>query len=147
MGILDDIRAAVKTAKPLAETFHTAKVSFYDPNSTTNTVPVLVCSGRFKKPRPSAFDAGNQNEWATARRQILKVPLEFTTIDGVDYSTVKIIEEGWVAQVEPADSAHVDGDPTLYGISWTVQSALVSQFAAEREVNLLTEVRATPRIS
>lgn len=131
---LESIRAAVEKAKVIAEEFHTATASFYEDGNTT---PVLVCTARYKKPKPSSFDAGNQTEWSTKRLSVLKVPLEFSA----PY-TGFVITKGLIVQLETAD-----GDPTLNKISFTVQSALTSQFAAEREVTLATEIRETQRIS
>jgi len=127
---LDAVRAAVAEAKVIAGEFHTATASFYEDGNAT---PVLVTAGRMKKPRPSAFDAGNQTEWATKRTVVLKVPQDATT---------GIIRKGLICQLSTPD-----GDPTINLINFTVQSALNSQFSAEREVTLVTEVVATPRIS
>jgi hypothetical protein len=127
---LDAIRAAVETAKGIAGEFHTAELKFF--NDASNT-PVLICMGRLRKPRPSAFDAGNQTEWATKRVVVAKIPLGATT---------DIIQKGWYVQVSTTD-----GDPSLNHVTFTVQSSLVSQFAAEREVLLATEVSKTPRIT
>ncbi len=127
---LEAVRAAVEQAKIIAAEFRTGTAKFYkDGNST----PVLTCSIRMRKPKPSAFDAGNQTEWQTKRGLVGKVPL---TVD------TEIIQKGWICQVSTPD-----GDPTINGINFVVQSSLVSQFAAEREVTFVTEVNATPRIT
>jgi hypothetical protein len=131
---LDSIRAAVEKAKVIAEEFHTATASFYVDGNTT---PVLICTGRYKKPKPSSFDAGNQTEWSTKRLSVLKVPLEFPA----PY-TGFVITKGLIVQISTPD-----GDPTINKINFTVQSALTSQFAAEREVTLATEIRETQRIT
>lgn len=123
------VRAAVETAKPLAEAFQTGTASFYEQGDST---PVLVCSVRVKKPRPSSFDASNETEWSTKRYVVLKVPMSATS---------GIIRKGLIVQVSTPD-----GDPTINQINFTVQSALTSQFAAEREVTVATEVEPRPRI-
>lgn len=123
------VRAAVEQAKPLAETFQTGEAKFYEDGNST---PVLTTTCRLKKPRPSAFDAGNETEWATKRIVVMKVPLNATT---------GVIRKGLIVQVSTPD-----GDPTINHVNFVVQSSLSSQFAAEREVTLSTEVSATPRI-
>ena len=131
MGInLDAIRRAVEIAKPLAEEFQTGQIKFFEEGNTT---PVLVTTCRLKRPKPSSFDAGDQTRWATKRLVTAKVPLNATT---------GLIRKGLVAQVSTAD-----GDPSLNLITFRVESSLVAQFAAEREVSLSTEVVATPRIA
>lgn len=130
MGInLDAVRAAVERAKELVAEFHVGTAMFYEDGNTT---PVLTTPCRYKKPRPSAFDAGNQTEWATKRILSLRVPLNADT---------DIIEKGLIVQISSPD-----GDPTINHINFTVQSALGSQFAAERDITISTEVIATPRI-
>lgn len=126
---LDAIRAAIEQAKVVAGEFQTGTISFYEQNNTT---PVLVTTCRLRKPKPSAFDAGNQTAWATKRGLVAKIPMDAS--DGV-------IRKGLIAQVSTPD-----GDPTINRINFTVLSSLVSQFAAEREVTLETEVSETPRI-
>lgn len=123
-------RAAVEMAKPLAETFQTGTVKFYEKNNTT---PLVTTTCRVKKPRPSAFDASNQSEWATKRMLILKIPINATT---------DVIRQGLIAQVSTPD-----GDPTINLVNFVVQSSLSAQFAAEREVLVASEVKKTPRIS
>lgn len=127
---LASIRAAVAEAKELAEAFQTGTAKFYEKGNST---PVLTCTVRVKKPRPSAFDAGNQTEWATKRNLVLRVPMDATT---------GVIRKGLIVQVYTPD-----GDPTINQINFTVLSALKSSFAAEREVTVTTEVDARPRIS
>lgn len=137
---LDSIRAAVEQGAALAGEFHTALANFYDSGVTTPVfanVPV-----RFKKPRPSAFDAGNQTEWATKRNLTIKAPMDLSS-----YGSETIIRSGLVVQLAPADAQNADGDPSLYAINFVVQSALTSQFAAEREIVVTTEVNVTPRVS
>lgn len=124
------VRAAVEQAKPLAEAFQTGEAKFYEDGNTT---PVLTCSVRVKKPRPSAFDAGNETEWATKRNLVLRVPMNATT---------GIIRKGLIVQISTPD-----GDPTINHINFVVQSALRSSFAAEREVAVTTEVEERPRIT
>ena len=123
------IRNAVEQAKELAETFQTGTAKFFEDGNTT---PLLECSVRVKKPRPSAFDAGNQTEWATKRAMVLRVPMDATT---------EIIQKGWIVQVSTPD-----GDPTINQINFTVQSSLKSSFTAERDVLVSTEVSARQRI-
>ena len=124
------VRNAVEQAKELAETFQTGTAKFYvDGNST----PVLTCSVRVKKPRPSAFDAGNQTEWATKRAMVLRVPMNAST---------GIIKKGLIVQISTPD-----GDPTINHINFTVQSSLKSSFTAERDVLVFTEVSERSRIS
>ena len=132
---LDAIRNAVAQAKVIAAEFHTAHAKFFEDGNTT---PVFECDGRARKPRPSAFDAGNQTEWATKRVVVFKVPM--------DANGSSIIRKGLIVQLSPVDEDNPDGDPSLYGINFTVQSSLGSQFSAEREVILATEVNATTRI-
>ena len=131
MGInLDAVRAAIAIAKPLAEEFQTGTAKFYEDGNTT---PVLVAACRVKKPRPSTFDASNQTEWATKRALVLKIPMDATTA---------VVRKGLLVQVSTPD-----GDPTINQINFIVQSSLSSQFAAEREVSVVTEVSETPRVS
>jgi hypothetical protein len=127
---LDAVRAAVAQAKIIAGEFHTAIATFYEDENET---PVLVTVGRMKKPKPSSFDAGNQTEWSTKRIVILKVPQDATT---------GIIRRGLICQLSTPD-----GDPTINQINFVVQSALNSQFSAEREVTLATEINEAPRIT
>lgn len=124
------VRAAVETAKPLAEAFQTGTVKFYEDGNTT---PLLTTTCRVKKPRPSAFDASNQTAWGTKRALVIKIPLDATT---------GIVRKGLIAQVST-----LDGDPTINHINFIVQSALDSQFAAERNIAVSTEVNETPRIN
>jgi hypothetical protein len=126
---LDAVRAAVEQAKIIAAEFHTGTANFYEDG---NPVPVLTCPIRMRKPKPSAFDAGNQTEWGTKRGVVGKVPLNVDT---------EVIQKGWICQVSTPD-----GDPTINNINFVVQSSLVSQFAAEREVTFITEVTDTPRV-
>lgn len=128
------VRAAVEQAKPLGEAFQTGTAKFYEDQ---NPVPVLICSIRVKKPRPSAFDAGNQTVWATKRITVAKVPLELPA----PYQDF-VITQGLIVQIETPD-----GDPTINKVNFRVDSALTSQFAAERQVVLTTEVVETARIS
>ena len=131
MGInLDAVRAAIEMVKPIAEEFQSGTAKFYE---NRNPTPVLTTTCRLKKPKPSAFDASNQTQWATKRGLVMKVPLNATT---------GVIRKGLIVQVSTPD-----GDPTINHINFTVESALNSQFAAEREVTLVTEVEETPRIS
>jgi len=127
---LDAVRAAVAQAKIIAGEFHTATATFFEDENTT---PVLVTVGRMKKPKPSSFDAGNQTEWSTKRIVVLKVPQDATT---------GIIRRGLICQLSTPD-----GDPTINQINFVVQSALNSQFSAEREVTLATEINEAPRIT
>lgn len=127
---LDAIRKAIEIAKPIAEEFQTGEIKFYEEK---NLVPILVTTCRIKKPKPSSFDAGDQTRWATKRLVIAKVPQNATT---------GVIRKGLIAQVSTPD-----GDPTINHITFRVESALNSQFSAEREVSLSTEVVATPRIT
>ena len=124
------VRGAVEQAKELAETFQTGTAKFYENNNST---PVLQCSVRVKSPRPSAFDAGNQTEWATKRVLSLRVPMSAAT---------GVIRKGLIVQIQTPD-----GDPTINHINFTVQSSLKSSFAAERDVLVATEVSARSRIS
>ena len=127
---LDAIRKAIEIAKPIAQEFQTGEIKFYEEGNTT---PVLVTTCRLKKPKPSSFDAGDQTRWATKRLLTAKVPLNATT---------GVIRKGLIVQVSTTD-----GDPTINHITFRVESSLVAQFAAEREVSLSTEVVATPRIT
>lgn len=127
---LDAVRAAVEKAKVIAEEFHTGTITFYQEGNTT---AVLTTTCRLKKPKPSSFDAGNQTEWATKRLLTAKIPLNATT---------GVVRKGLIAQVSTSD-----GDPTINHINFRVESSLVAQFAAEREVSLSTEVVETPRVT
>lgn len=127
---LEAVRAAIELAKGLAAEFHTGTASFYEDGNTT---PVFVTPCRVKKPRPSAFDAGGQTEWATKRSVVIKVPMDTTS---------GIIRKGLIVQVSTPD-----GDPTINKINFVVQSSLGSQFSAEREVLAISEVVETPRIA
>lgn len=127
---LDAVRNAIEQAKIIAAEFHTGTANFYKPG---NPVPVLTTPIRMRKPKPSAFDAGNQTEWGTKRGVVGKVPLVVAT---------EVIEKGWICQIVTPD-----GDPTINHINFVVQSSLVSQFAAEREVTFATEVSETPRVT
>lgn len=132
------VRAAVEQAKVIAEVFHTGVAHFYDPHSHTTAHELFHCTVRAKKPRPSAFDASNETAWAKKRRLVLKLPMDIPELAALG----GVIQQGWVVQL-----ALEDGDPTLNAISFTVQSALTSQFAAEREVAVESEVIATPRLA
>lgn len=123
------VRAAIVAAKIVAAEFHTGTASFYEDGNTT---PVLVSPCRVKKAKPSAFDAGNQTRWGTKRDTIIKLPQNATT---------GVIKKGWIVQVSTPD-----GDPTINQINFTVLSAVDSQFSAERNVSVVTEVLPTPRI-
>lgn len=127
---LDAVRAAVERAKVIAAEFQTGTAKFY---VNGNTNPIFTCTCRVRKPKPSAFDAGNQTEWATKRGLVIKVPLVVAT---------EVIQKGLIVQISTPD-----GDPTINHINFVVQSSLVSQFAAEREVTVVTEVNETPRIT
>jgi hypothetical protein len=127
---LESVRAAVERAKVIAGEFQSGTASFYEPGNTT---PLFVTTCRMKKPKPSSFEAGNQTEWSTKKLPVLKIPLE---IPGVT-----TIRKGLIVQISTPD-----GDPSINAISFTVQSSLVGQFAAEREINLATEVNVTERI-
>lgn len=124
------IRNAIEQAKTIAAEFQTGTISFYEEGNAT---PVLTTTCRLRKPKPSAFDAGNQTEWATKRNLVARIPLDLAG----DF----VVRKGLIAQVSTPD-----GDPTLNKINFVVQSSLTSQFAAEREVTLVTEVTETPRI-
>ncbi len=143
MSNLSAIRAAVETAKGLAAEFHTASMNLF--REGDDGEPVIVFEAipvRLKKPKPSSFDAGNQTEWATKRILIAKAPMDISPYGPGNTTTAEtIIPLGLIAQVTTPD-----GDPTINGINFTVQSALTSQFAAEREITLTTEIRPTPRI-
>jgi len=131
---LESIRAAVEKAKAVAGEFQTAEAKFFEDGNTT---PVLICTGRYKKPKPSSFDAGNQTEHSTKRLSVLKIPLELPA----PYQNA-FIRIGMIVQLSTPD-----GDPTINNVTFVVQSALTSQFAAEREVSLSTEGRKTARIT
>lgn len=134
---LQAARDAVVQAKAIAEVFHTGIAHFYDPRSNTPDTELFHCTVRAKKPRPSAFDASNLTAWATKRRIVLKLPMDIPALATLG----DVIRAGWTVQLELED-----GDPTLNAITFTVHSALTSQFAAEREVAVESEVIATPRL-
>lgn len=126
---LEAVRAAIKQAKVVAAEFHTGTARFYE---TGNIVPVLVTPCRIKKPKPAAFDASNQTEWTTKRTMIIKIAQDATT---------GIIRKGLIVQVSTPD-----GDPAINHINFVVQSSMDSQFSAERNVTVDTEVTESPRI-
>lgn len=126
---LQAIRDAIEQGKALAGEFQSGEATFYKDG---NTDPVFTTPCRVKKPRPSAFDAGGQTEWSTKRAMVIKVPMTATS---------GIINKGLIVQVSTPD-----GDPTINLINFVVQSSLSSQFSAEREVLVTTEVNETPRI-
>jgi len=127
---LQAVRDAIEQGKTLAAEFTTGTASFYEDGNTT---PVFTTPCRVKKPRPSAFDAGGQTEWSTKRTMVVKVPMTATS---------GIIRKGLIVQISTPD-----GDPTINLINFVVQSSLSSQFSAEREVLVTTEVNATPRVT
>jgi len=127
---LQAVRDAIEQGKALAAEFTTGTASFYEDGNTT---PVFTTPCRVKKPRPSAFDAGGQTEWSTKRTMVVKVPMTATS---------GIIRKGLIVQISTPD-----GDPTINLINFVVQSSLSSQFSAEREVLVTTEVNATPRVT
>lgn len=127
---LDAVRKAVILAKVVASEFHTGTAKFYRDG---NPVPVFTVPCRIKKPRMAAFDGGNQTEWSTKRTVVIKIPQN--AISGV-------IEQGLIVQVTA-----IDGDPSINKINFTVESALDSQFSAERNVTCVSQVVSTPRIS
>lgn len=126
---LNAVRAAVALAKVAAAEFHTGTAKFYRDG---NPVPVLTTPCRVKKPRLAAFDAGNQTEWSTKRTIIIKIPQN---------ASAGVIEQGLIVQVSTTD-----GDPSINFINFTVESALSSQFSAERNVTCVSQVVSTPRI-
>lgn len=132
------VRKAVEKARPLAETFQTGVATFFDPDSDEPHTPVLVCTVRVKKPKPSSFDAGNQTAWATKRNTVMKAPLVFPE----PYENVKVVKAGLIVQVETTD-----GDPTINNVTFVVQSAMTGQFAAEREISVTSELNEAPRIA
>lgn len=123
------VRAALAQAAVLAEEFMVCEASFYE---LGNTTPVFVTPCRVKKPRPSAFDAGNVTQWSTKRSLIIQIPL--TAASG-------IVDKGLIVQVSGAD------DPSINMINFVVQSSLSGSFAAVRNVSVTTEVNETPRVS
>ena len=127
---LDAVRAAVVLAKVVAAEFHTGTAKFYRDG---NAVPIFTAPCRVKKPRMAAFDGGNQTEWSTKRTIVIKIPQDANT---------GIIEKGLIVQVST-----IDGDPSINKINFTVESALDSQFSAERNVTCVSQVVSTPRIS
>lgn len=126
---LETVRAAVESAKIIAAEFHSGEAKFYE---VGNVVPVLTTPCRIKKPKTAAFDASDATAWSTKRISIIKVPLNATT---------GIIKKGLIVQISTPD-----GDPTINHINFTVESSLGSQFTAERQVVVSTEVVETPRI-
>lgn len=127
---LDSVRAAVERAKVIALEFASGTATFYEDG---NTAPIFSCPCRVKKPKSSSFDAGNQTEWTTKRELKIKIPQNATT---------GIVRRGLIVQVSTPD-----GDPTINHINFIVQSALDSQFSAERTINVSTEINETPRIT
>lgn len=126
---IEAVRAAIAQGKELAAEFRTGTAKFYEDG---NPVPVLVTPCRIKKPKPSSFEAGNQTEWSTKRDLIIKIAQNATT---------GIVRRGLIVQVSTTD-----GDPTINKVNFVVQSALDSQFSAERSINVVTELNETQRI-
>ena len=126
---LDAVREAIAIAKVIASEFHTGTAKFYRDG---NVVPVYTVPCRVKKPRSAAFDGGNQTEWSTKRTITIKIPQNAIT---------GVIEKGLIVQVTT-----IDGDPTINKINFTVESALDSQFSAERNIICVSQVVSTPRI-
>jgi len=127
---LDAVRAAVESAKVLAEEFQSGTAKFYIDG---NTDVVFESTCRLKKPKTSSYDAGNQTQWSTKRETQLKIPL---TAGG------NVIQKGMICQISTTD-----GDEAINHINFTVQSSLGGQFAAERTIMLVTEVNKTDRIT
>lgn len=128
------VRAAVAQGKELSESAMTAEAWFFREGNTT---PLFKSPCRVKKPKPSSFDAGNQTNWSTKRDLVIQVPLSVSP---------DIIQAGLIIQVHVPDGGVMDGDPAIYNINFTVQSQLDSQFAAARNINVVSEILKTPRI-
>lgn len=128
---LEAVRAAVELARGIASEFRSGTASFYEDGNTT---PVLVANCRVKKPRPSAFDAGDQTRWATKVVTIIKIDRDQPDID--------LIRAGLIVQVSTPD-----GDPQINEVNFVVHSSLGSQFEAERNISVVSEMVKTPRIS
>lgn len=140
---LESVRRAVERGKEIAGEFQSATMNIYEDGNTTPLWLDVPC--RFKKPKPSSFDAGNQTEWATKSLSTIKAPMDlapFTQHLPSPDRGDQVVRKGLIVQISTPD-----GDPTINGINFTVQSALTSQFAAEREIKVATEARKTPRIT
>lgn len=127
------IQSVVEQGRVLAEQVMNCEVRFYERGNPT---PVLTTKGRVKKARPSAFDASTPTEWSTKRRLVIQVPrdVDLTASNG-------IIEKGWIVQVSGGN------DPTLNNVNFTVESQIDSGYAYARNVAVVTEVEATPRVT
>ena len=139
---LEAVRNAVARGEELAAEFHSGTMNIFEAN---NTVPIFKnVPVRMKKPKPSSFDAGNQTQFATKRIVIAKAPKDLTPFTQHLAASKRevIVRTGLIAQVSTPD-----GDPTLNEINFTVQSAINSQFSAEREITLATEINKTKRIT
>lgn len=126
------IQAVVEQGRALAELVMNCEAKFY---VRGNATPVLTTPCRVKKPRPSAFEAMDPTEWNTKRRLILQIArdVDLSASDGV-------IEKGWIVQISGAN------DETINNVNFTVESALGSGYAYARNINLVSDVIATPRV-
>lgn len=129
---IPQIQAVVEQGRALAEGVMNCEVSFY---VRGNPTPVLVCPGRVKKARPAVFEASDPTEWATKRRMVIQIPRD---VDLSDYDGV--VQKGWVVQVSGGN------DPTINNVNFTVESQIDSGYAYARNVAVVTEVTATPRV-
>lgn len=129
---IPQINAVVEQGRVLAEAVMNCDIKFFERGNPT---PVLTCPGRVKKPRPAVFDAIDPTEWNTKRRLIIQIPrdVNLTASDGV-------VEKGWVVQISGAD------DPTVNNINFTVESALNGGYAYARNIAVVSDVIATPRV-
>lgn len=130
---IPQIQAVVEQGRVLAEGVMNCEAKFF---VRGNSTPVLETPCRVKKPRPSAFEATDPTEWNTKRRLIVQIPrdVDLSAHDGV-------IEKGWIVQVSGAN------DPTINNVNFVVESALASGYAYARNVNVVSDVIATPRVT
>lgn len=129
---IDQINAVVEQGRALAEGVMNCQIKFFQRGVT---MPVLVCPGRVKKPRPAVFDATDPTEWNTKRRLIVQIPRD------VDLSASNgVVEKGWIVQISGAD------DPTVNNVNFTVESQIGGGYAYARNVAVVSDVIATPRV-
>lgn len=126
------IQSVVEQGRVLAEGVMNCEARFY---VRGNPTPVLVCPARVKKARPAVFEASDQTEWNTKRRLVIQIPrdVDLSAYDGV-------VEKGWIVQVTGGN------DPTVNNVNFVVESQIDSGYAYARNVAVVTDVEATPRV-
>lgn len=128
---IPQIQAAVEQGRLIAEGVMNCEAKFYDRHSASKNTPVFTTKCRVKKPKPSAFDAGNPTEWGTKRVLVLQIPRTATS---------GVIKQGLIVQVSGSN------DDAINGVTFVVQNQLESGYAYARNVVVETDVKATPRV-